>query len=64
MSPVGFTTELREGGARLVELVATRRPRVVAVAGITAYRTAFGDRKATAGRQPEPLGGAARAATS
>jgi TDG/mug DNA glycosylase family protein len=29
---------------------------VVAVAGITAYRQAFGDRKAVAGRQPHPLG--------
>ncbi|WP_107704583.1 mismatch-specific DNA-glycosylase [Nocardioides allogilvus] len=48
--------ELRAGGARLLELVTTLRPRVVAVAGITAYRLAFGDRKATAGRQPQPLG--------
>lgn len=50
--------ELREGGAHLVELVTTRTPRVVAVAGITAYRTAFGARRARAGRQPETLGGA------
>lgn len=49
--------ELRAGAARLVELVTTRRPRVVAIAGITAYRTAFGDRRALAGRQVEPLGG-------
>ncbi|SEC45259.1 G/U mismatch-specific uracil-DNA glycosylase [Nocardioides exalbidus] len=48
--------ELREGGARLVELVAERTPRVVAVAGITAYRSAFGARKATVGEQPEPWG--------
>jgi TDG/mug DNA glycosylase family protein len=34
------------------------RPRVVAVAGITAYRTAFGRPKAAMGRQPEPLAGA------
>jgi len=40
---------------RRVELVA---PRVVAVLGITAYRTGFGRRLATAGRQPEDLGGA------
>ena len=32
-------------------------PRVVAVAGITAYRTAFGKPKAVLGRQPEPLAG-------
>ena len=40
--------ELREGGDRLRELVRTRRPRVVAVAGITAYRHAFGHPKARA----------------
>lgn len=50
--------ELREGGERLVETVRRVRPRVVAVAGITAYRTAFGDRTAVPGRQPEPLAGA------
>lgn len=33
------------------------RPRVIAVAGITAYRTAFGRRKATTGRQEETIGG-------
>jgi TDG/mug DNA glycosylase family protein len=31
---------------------------VVAVAGITAYRTAFGQPRAVLGRQPEPLEGA------
>ena len=50
--------ELRAGGERLVALVERIRPRVVAVAGITAYRTAFGRRKAALGRQPETLGGA------
>ena len=50
--------ELRAGGERLVRLVEERRPRVVAVAGITAYRTAFSVRRAAVGRQPEPLGGA------
>jgi double-stranded uracil-DNA glycosylase len=50
------TTELREGGARLVDRVREWRPAVVAIAGITAYRAAFGARKATAGRQPEPIG--------
>lgn len=50
--------ELREGGERLVRLVASRKPRVVAVAGVTAYRTAFGDRRARVGRQPHDLGGA------
>ena len=51
--------ELQAGGERLRALVADVRPRVVAVAGITAYRQAFGDRRAVAGRQPEPLAGAA-----
>jgi TDG/mug DNA glycosylase family protein len=50
--------ELREGGARLRELVRTRRPRVVAVAGITAYRQAFGHPLAQLGRQDEPFEGA------
>ena len=49
--------ELKEGGARLVALVERVRPQVVAVAGITAYRQAFGARKAVVGRQPEPLAG-------
>jgi TDG/mug DNA glycosylase family protein len=50
--------ELRAGGARLVRFVEHHRPRVVAVAGVTAYRTAFGTRRAALGRQPELLGGA------
>ncbi|MGN6300441.1 MAG: mismatch-specific DNA-glycosylase [Angustibacter sp.] len=50
--------ELREGGARLVERVEQWRPAVVAVAGITAYRAAFGARRAVPGRQPEPIGDA------
>jgi TDG/mug DNA glycosylase family protein len=50
--------ELREGGAALEELVRRVRPRIVAVAGITAYRHAFGLPRATVGRQPEPLAGA------
>jgi TDG/mug DNA glycosylase family protein len=50
--------ELRVGGEQLVALVERVRPRVVALAGITAYRTAFGRRKAALGRQEETLGGA------
>jgi TDG/mug DNA glycosylase family protein len=50
--------ELREGRDRLVRLVSERRPRVVAVAGVTAYRIAFGDRDARTGRQPRDLAGA------
>ncbi|GAB7006238.1 mismatch-specific DNA-glycosylase [Nocardioides sp. AN3] len=44
--------ELIEGGLRLQELVRRERPRVVAVAGITAYRSAFGRPRSVAGRQP------------
>ncbi|MDI6910060.1 mismatch-specific DNA-glycosylase [Nocardioides sp.] len=50
--------ELRAGGLALVETVRRTAPRVVAVAGITAYRSAFGSRRAVVGRQPEPLAGA------
>lgn len=52
--------ELREGGERLQRFVADRRPAVVAIAGITAYRDAFGERGAASGRQPETLESAAR----
>lgn len=50
--------ELVEGGRRLESLVADLGPRVVAVAGLGAYRTAFGRPRARKGRQPEPMGGA------
>ena len=50
--------ELRDGGQRLLELVERTRPRVVAIAGITAYRAAFGHPRATLGRQLAPLAGA------
>ena len=46
--------ELREGAARLDRLVTEHRPRVVAVLGITAYRTAFGLPRAKVGRQSSP----------
>lgn len=50
--------ELREGGDRLLATIARTRPAVVAVAGITAYRQAFGVRKAQTGEQPQPVEGA------
>jgi TDG/mug DNA glycosylase family protein len=50
--------ELRAGGEELVATVARVRPRVVAVAGITAYRSAFGRPRAVLGLQPETLGDA------
>jgi TDG/mug DNA glycosylase family protein len=47
---------LRDGAERLRELVDELEPAVVAVAGITAYRDAFGARGAQQGRQPEGIG--------
>lgn len=42
----------------LTNLVARSRPRVVAVLGVTAYRQAFGDRRARPGQQAGTLTGA------
>lgn len=50
--------ELRDGGVQLRRFVAQHRPAVVAVAGITAYRSAFARPKASMGLQPEPFEGA------
>jgi TDG/mug DNA glycosylase family protein len=50
--------ELRIGGERLTALVERMGPRVVAIAGITAYRAAYGLPKAVQGRQPDALAGA------
>lgn len=49
--------ELLAGAQRLNALVAERRPRVVAVLGITAYRAAFQLPKAQQGRQESPWPG-------
>ncbi len=51
------TDELRAGGEQLRMFVRRHAPRVVAVAGITAYRAAFSLPKATMGEQPEPFEG-------
>lgn len=48
--------ELKQGAARLTESVRLWRPRVVAIAGITAYRTGFGKSKAVMGRQTDTIG--------
>ena len=48
--------ELAAGGARLHELAARRSPRAVAIAGVTAYRTAFGHPGARIGPQEQLLG--------
>lgn len=47
--------ELRAGGQRLREKIARYRPRVLAVLGITAYRTAFEQPRASIGRQPQRI---------
>ena len=53
-----LAVELVAGRRRLETRVKRYRPRVVAVLGIGAYRTAFAQKAATPGRQPEPLAGA------
>jgi len=52
------TEELRAGGEHLRAFVRMHAPLVVAVAGITAYRSAFGQPKATMGEQSHPFEGA------
>lgn len=47
--------ELREGAAHLIERLADIRPRAVAIAGITAFRTGFQVPKAQLGRQDTTL---------
>ena len=49
--------ELREGAAELEALVREVQPKLVAMVGVTAYRTAFNQRKATLGLQPGTIGG-------
>jgi TDG/mug DNA glycosylase family protein len=49
--------ELRAGGRLLAAKVHSARPRVVAVLGVGAYRTAFARPRATVGPQPDPIGG-------
>ncbi|WP_225803971.1 G/U mismatch-specific DNA glycosylase [Streptomyces sp. NK15101] len=48
--------EYREGGRLLVEKVERLRPRWLAVVGVTAYRTAFGEPKAMVGPQDRVIG--------
>lgn len=50
--------ELVAGARHLEANVGERRPKVVALVGIGAYRLAFSSPKAVAGRQPDRLGGA------
>lgn len=48
--------ELRAGGRALVDRVVQHQPRVLAVLGIGAYRTAFGRPRTAVGPQPEQIG--------
>lgn len=48
--------EYREGGLLLTAKVQRLRPRWLAVVGVTAYRAAFGDRKAAIGPQERLIG--------
>ena len=48
--------ELKAGGLRLAKKIRRYRPRVVAILGLAAYRTAFGRPKAGCGRQEERIG--------
>jgi TDG/mug DNA glycosylase family protein len=50
--------ELAEGARALAGRVRPFGPHVVAILGVTAYRTAFGYPRAVLGRQPEDLNGA------
>ncbi len=50
------TTELIAGGELLAEKLLVLRPRWLAVAGVTAYRTAFARPRAVVGRQDELVG--------
>jgi double-stranded uracil-DNA glycosylase len=48
--------ELKAGREHLAALAGRYRPRIVAIAGVTAYRTAFGQPHASTGPQPDSLG--------
>ena len=48
--------ELRAGGKHLLSLVEETKPRALAVVGLGAYRTAFGDKTVTVGPRPDRLG--------
>jgi double-stranded uracil-DNA glycosylase len=50
--------QLRAGGVALRQRVAAVRPRVVAILGISAYRVAFEEPRASLGRQPRDWDGA------
>jgi TDG/mug DNA glycosylase family protein len=47
--------ELEAGREHLAALAGQYRPHIIAIAGVTAYRTAFGRPRATTGPQPDSL---------
>jgi len=49
------TEELVKGRQRLAAKIECYRPTLVAILGISAYRTAFEYKKVTLGKQPEPI---------
>ena len=49
--------ELLAGAERLATLTGRHRPRILAIAGVTAYRTAFGHPRASTGPQPQTPAG-------
>jgi len=51
------TTELQQGHTELVAKITQYRPQWLAILGITAYRTAFAQRRAQIGRQPIQIDG-------
>ena len=50
------SAELKAGRDHLAALAGRYRPRFIAIAGVTAYRTAFGQPRAGTGPQPDRLG--------
>ena len=48
--------EFAAGGEQLVQKVLANEPKWLAVVGVTAYRDAFGERKAAMGRQQRQIG--------
>lgn len=49
-------SELEIGGRLLLAKIEQYRPQALAILGVTAYRSAFAQPRASIGRQPEPLG--------
>lgn len=50
------SAQLQRGGTRLVAFVRRWRPAYLAVLGVTAYRVAFAEPRATLGEQPRTIG--------